>query len=71
MHIYKNCEMHIWPLGRPSGVCRSIGSVEHTQCNNCLAMRIRFLTDVNVDGKWLTVEQEQIIEPVFDISQAK
>lgn len=71
MHIYKNCEMHTWPLGRSSGIYRSIGSVEHTQCNNCLAMRIRFLTDVNVDGKWLTVEQEQIIEPVFDISQAK
>jgi hypothetical protein len=62
---YKNCETHMWPRSRPGGSMRAIGTVEYEQCNNCLAVRVKFLTDILREGVWVRVEEERVMAPVF------
>jgi hypothetical protein len=61
----ENCTVHMWPRGRPGGSMRSIGNTEHEQCNNCLAMRITFSTEVRIDGVWTRLTDTKIVEPQF------
>ncbi len=61
-----NCSEHRWPRVRPGGSFRSIGSVEHEQCNNCLATRITFKTTKFIDGEWNDFMSIRIIEPNFE-----
>ena len=65
-----NCEAHIWPR-HYGGSFSSIGRVDYMQCNNCLAMRIIFSTDVRVAGEWIRVTQTQVVEPTFEIPEVK
>ena len=67
-NIAENCTEHKWPRGRPGGSIRTIGTIEHEQCNNCLAMRITFLKDIRVDNKWVRVTDSKVIESTFDLS---
>jgi hypothetical protein len=66
----ENCAEHRWPRYQPGGSMRSIGTVTYEQCNNCLAMRVVFTTDLKIDGKWHRVSETKIVEPNFDLSKA-
>jgi hypothetical protein len=65
----KNCKEHgiehRWPKTSPGGDIRSIGNVRHHQCNNCLATKLIFETDIYVDEKWVRITDTQVIEPNF------
>src|SRR5690349_9537872 len=56
---------HRFPAMYSSASYKSAGRVEITQCNNCLALRIRFEKTVRVTGGWKNVESTQVIEPDF------
>jgi hypothetical protein len=60
-----SCIEHQRP--RRHSICASQvnGSVEHEQCNNCLAMRITFKTIKNVDGELKILTDTRIVEPEF------
>lgn len=62
---YVNCAVHTWPHTHPGGSSRAVGSIEYQQCNNCLALKIKFTTHIQAGTGWLKVEQEQLIEPAF------
>ena len=58
----KNCAEHRWPNGGNRAI-RSIGSVSHEQCNNCLAVKITWTSDEKINDVWTKVFDEKIIEP--------
>ena len=58
----KNCVKHTWPRERFEAI-RSIGIVTHEQCNNCLAVRVTWKSDEFVNGSWIVVTDERVIEP--------
>jgi hypothetical protein len=62
---YKNCESHTWPNSARGGSQRSIGVVEYEQCNNCLAMRLLYKTDVKINNEWVRLTDTKIVEPNF------
>ena len=62
---YKNCTEHMWPRMYAGGSLSSKGRLEYEQCNNCLAMRIRFATDLHIGDKWVRVTDTKVVEPTF------
>ncbi len=58
-----NCTEHRWPKANLGGTIRSIGIVLHQHCNNCLALKITWESDEKVNGEWVKVRDERIIEP--------
>ena len=67
----KNCKdhgiEHRWPKTSPGGDIRSIGNVWNEQCNNCLAVKLTFETDIDLNGEWVRITDTQIIEPNFKL----
>jgi hypothetical protein len=59
----KNCTEHRWPKSYDGAAMRSIGTVTHAQCNNCLALKITWTSDELVNGVWIKVQDERIVEP--------
>ena len=66
---YKSCTEHMWPRCGPSGSIRSIGKVEHEQCNNCLSIRVTFTTDLLVGKNWVRFTETKVVEPTFDMEK--
>lgn len=58
----KNCTEHRFPRSDYKAI-RSIGTVEYVQCNNCLAVKITWISDERIDGVWIKVTDERVIEP--------
>lgn len=58
-----NCVEHRWDRSGTKLV--STGVVTHHRCNNCLAMKITWSTDVLENGNWVTKSDTQIVEPKF------
>ena len=58
------CIEHCWPRSAPYAMTSSVGRVEYQFCNECLAMKIVFSTDVrNSMGEWEIVSEVKIVEP--------
>lgn len=66
------CKQHRWPSDRRGeeymgGSISSLGRVSHEQCNNCLALRVKFeVNTVSPTGEFYRAVSIKIVEPDLD-----
>lgn len=67
MDKYKSCAEHVWPRHFLAGSNGSVGSIEVSQCNNCLAVKVEFDTYVQEEaGAWVRKTDTKFVEPKFE-----